>query len=132
VLRLVTVFAFTRLKASITGSTEIRPIWNVVLRARSMGVTLGVRFVPWGATLTQVSQTLRIAPVGTNRLPNVILIDLNVRKTFRLPGQLVAEPVVEVFNLTKATRSRTAVPSSGPRIIVWSAYWTRMWDLVST
>jgi hypothetical protein len=53
--------------------------------------------------LTQVSQSLRAAPRdGSVRLPAVTTVDLAARKTFRIGGQVSAEPVVEVFNLWNA------------------------------
>jgi carboxypeptidase family protein len=61
--------------------------------------------------LTQVSQSVAVAPRGTNRLPSVNMADLGARKTFRLGEQLTAEPTVEVFNVTNtnATQGRTTV-----------------------
>ena len=61
--------------------------------------------------LTQVSQSIAVAPRGTNRLPSVNMADIGGRKTFRIGEQLTAEPAVEVFNVTNtnATQGRTTV-----------------------
>jgi hypothetical protein len=49
-------------------------------------------------TLTQVTQSLTVAPSGTHRLPSVKMVDLSVRKTFRR-GRTSIEPVIDLFNI---------------------------------
>jgi hypothetical protein len=66
------------------------------------------------AVLTQVSQSVRIAPQGTNRLPGVTLVDLSVRRRFRLFNRLSAEPVLEVFNLANANTVTSRSTLLGP------------------
>ena len=61
-----------------------------------------------------MSQTLRIAPLGTNRLPNTNIIDFSVRKTFKIAAQLTAEPVMEVFNLTNGNTITNRSNQLGP------------------
>jgi hypothetical protein len=64
--------------------------------------------------LTQVSQTIRIAPIGTNRLPDKNIVDLNVRKTFGIGRQVTVEPMMEVFNLTNAATIIARSTQLGP------------------
>lgn len=61
-------------------------------------------------TLTQVTQSVVVEPRGTTRLPDVNLLDFNVKKRFKT-GRFSAEPVVEVFNLlnSNAIQARTTV-----------------------
>jgi hypothetical protein len=67
--------------------------------------------------LTQVTQSLVVEPRATHRLPDVNLIDLNVRRVFRFSKGRSFEPVVELFNIlnSSATQARTTVlgPSYG-------------------
>jgi len=64
--------------------------------------------------LTQVSQSVAVAARGTNRLPNVTVADLAVRKLFRLRGGLTAEGAMEVFNLTNANPVQGRITTLGP------------------
>ena len=61
--------------------------------------------------LTQVTQSIVVEPRGTTRLPDVNLVDINVKKNIRVGSQLSAQPVVEVFNLlnSNAIQARTTV-----------------------
>ena len=61
--------------------------------------------------LTQVTQSIVVEPRGTTRLPDVNLVDVNVKKDIRIGSQLSAQPVVEVFNLlnSNAIQARTTV-----------------------
>jgi hypothetical protein len=61
--------------------------------------------------LTQVTQSIVVEPRGTTRLPNVNLVDLNAKKTFKFGSKMTAQPVVEVFNLlnSNAIQARTTV-----------------------
>jgi hypothetical protein len=66
------------------------------------------------ATLTQVSQSIRVAPQGTNRLPGVNLVDLSVRRTFKIRDSLSVEPVGEVFNMLNANTVTSRSTLLGP------------------
>jgi len=61
--------------------------------------------------LTQVTQSITVEPRGTTRLPDVNLVDFNVKKTIKAGGSLSIQPAVEVFNLlnSSATQSRNTV-----------------------
>ncbi len=72
-------------------------------------VTVGSNTV----ALTQVSQSLVIAPRGTNRLPSVNAADFAMRKLFKFAGRLTAEPALEVFNLTNANTVQGRVTIRG-------------------
>lgn len=79
---------------SVSGSGQHFSGWP-----QAATVTVGSNTV----ALTQVSQSLRVAPRdGSVRLPAVNTVDLAARKTFRIGEQVSAEPVMEVFNLMNA------------------------------
>jgi hypothetical protein len=67
--------------------------------------------------LTQVTQSIVVEPRGTTRLPDVNLLDFNVKKSFKGRNRFSVEPAVEVFNLlnSNAIQARTTVlgPASG-------------------
>lgn len=64
--------------------------------------------------LTQVTQSLIVAPRGTNRLPSVNALDLAVRKRVRLGSGVTAEPALEMFNLANANTVQGRVTILGP------------------
>jgi hypothetical protein len=66
---------------------------------------------PATVALTQVTQSITVEPRGTTRLPDVNLVDFNVKKTIKAGGSLSIQPAVEVFNLlnSSATQSRNTV-----------------------
>ena len=66
------------------------------------------------AILTQVTQAVRIAPQGTNRLPSVTLIDLALRRAFKIHGGISVEPAVEVFNIANADTVTSRSAQLGP------------------
>jgi hypothetical protein len=61
--------------------------------------------------LTQVTQSIVVEPRGTTRLPDVNLLDFNIRKSFKASNRFSTEPVVEVFNVlnSNAIQARTTV-----------------------
>ena len=69
-------------------------------------VVVGASTVP----LTQVSQSI-VEPRGTTRLPDVNLLDFNVKKILKSGTRFSAEPVVEVFNVlnSDAIQARTTI-----------------------
>jgi hypothetical protein len=73
-------------------------------------VTVGSNTV----ALTQVTQTVLIAPRGTNRLPNVNAGDFAIKKLFRFPGNVTAEPAMELFNVSNANTVQGRVTTLGP------------------
>ena len=48
--------------------------------------------------LTQVSQSVVIEPSGTRRLPNITMVDLNLKRALKV-GALRLEPRIDVFNV---------------------------------
>ncbi len=60
--------------------------------------------------LTQVTQSIVVEPRGTTRLPDVNLVDLNAKKTFKV-RQLTLRPTIELFNVlnSNAIQARTTV-----------------------
>ena len=61
--------------------------------------------------LTQVTQSIVVEPRGTTRLPDVNLVDVNIKKNIELGHHVSAQPVLEIFNLlnSNAIQARTAV-----------------------
>ena len=64
--------------------------------------------------LTQVSQSLAVAPRGTSRLDDVNLLDLSARKTFRIGGNRTIEPLMELFNVLNASAVQGRATVLGP------------------
>jgi hypothetical protein len=73
-------------------------------------VTVGSNSV----ALTQVTQTIDVAPRGTNRLPSVNVGDLAVKKLFKFAHGVTAEPALELFNLSNANTVQGRVTTLGP------------------
>ena len=63
--------------------------------------------------LTQVSQSLVVAPRGTTRAPSVNSMDMSVRKTWKKGGTSY-EPVLDMYNLLNAASILTRVTQQGP------------------
>lgn len=61
--------------------------------------------------LTQVTQSIVVEPRGTTRLPDVNLLDFNIKKNLRVGSGVSAQPVLEIFNVLNgnAIQARTAV-----------------------
>ena len=64
--------------------------------------------------LTQVSQSIAVAPRGTNRSDDVNLVDVSAKKTFRMGGNWTIEPVIDVFNLLNASPVQGRITELGP------------------
>jgi hypothetical protein len=64
--------------------------------------------------LTQVTQSIVVAPRGTNRLPGVNTADIAFKKRFRIGTQLTAEPAVQLFNATNANTVQNRLTVLGP------------------
>jgi hypothetical protein len=64
--------------------------------------------------LTQVSQAITVEPRGTTRLPNVNLVDLSIRRSFRFTGRYSVEPVMDIFNLLNSDSIRFRTTQLGP------------------
>jgi hypothetical protein len=64
--------------------------------------------------LTQVTQSVVVAPRGTNRLPSVNTADIALKKRFRIGTQLTAEPAVQLFNVTNANTVQNRLTVLGP------------------
>jgi hypothetical protein len=65
-------------------------------------------------SLAQGTQSVLVAPIGDVRYPNVAQLDLNLRKTFRLPGSQRLTPRLEVFNLTNEATITDWITQLGP------------------
>ncbi len=65
--------------------------------------------------LTQVNQTVKVAPNGEFRYPWVNLVDLRVTKSFRFGGVRV-EPTVDLFNVFNNNAVTSAVTTVGPSL----------------
>jgi hypothetical protein len=63
--------------------------------------------------LTQVSQSIVVEPSGTNRLPNITMIDMNLKKTLKF-GKMRLEPRVDVFNLFNVAGITSETTLLGP------------------
>lgn len=64
--------------------------------------------------LTQVSQSLNVAPRGTHRLPDVNVGDFAVKRVFRFRSGVSAEPAMELFNVTNANTVQGRITTLGP------------------
>ena len=66
-------------------------------------------------TLAQGTQVVQVAPLGDVRFPNVAQLDLNIRKSFTLPGSSQRlTPRIEMFNLTNEGTITAWVSQLGP------------------
>ena len=66
-------------------------------------------------TLAQGTQVVQVAPLGDVRFPNVAQLDLNIRKTFTIPGSSQRlTPRVEIFNATNEATITAWVTALGP------------------
>jgi outer membrane receptor protein involved in Fe transport len=63
--------------------------------------------------LTQVTQRLVVDPRGTVRLPDVKMIDINLRKRFTF-GDVRIEPRLDIFNLFNSSAVTLHVEQLGP------------------
>jgi hypothetical protein len=72
-------------------------------------VLVGSNTVP----LTQVTQSLVVAPRGTTRSPSVNSVDLSVRKAWKR-GNTSIEPVLDTYNLFNTASILTRVTQQGP------------------
>jgi hypothetical protein len=64
--------------------------------------------------LTQVTQSIAVAPRGTNRLDDVNFVDLSARKTFKIGSGANIEPLVELFNVLNASPIQGRSTTLGP------------------
>jgi hypothetical protein len=63
--------------------------------------------------LTRVTQSLRVEPRGTTRLPDVRLLDLSVKKLIRA-GRSRIEPGLDLFNVLNAAPIQLRIAQLGP------------------
>jgi hypothetical protein len=63
--------------------------------------------------LTQVSQSIVVEPSGTNRLPNITMVDMNLKKIMRF-GRSRIEPRVDVFNIFNVAGITSETTQLGP------------------
>lgn len=73
-----------------------------------------VRVTSTTQALTQGNTDVRIAPRGTNRLPNNNILDMSVKKEFRIGERLKLEPTLDMFNLTNGNSVQNRVTQLGP------------------
>jgi hypothetical protein len=62
--------------------------------------------------LTQVTQSVVISPSGMNRLPDTTMIDLSIKRSFKV-GHTAIEPAVNVFNLANANTVSSRITTLG-------------------
>jgi hypothetical protein len=78
--------------------------------------------------LTQVTQSVRVAEVGTTRLPDNEMLDFSVRRTFVFANGRSISPVLEVFNATNANTIQSRLAQLGPTYQrVTAIQFPRMW-----
>ena len=65
-------------------------------------------------TLAQGSQSVVVAPIGSVRFPNTAVLDLNIRKGWRLPGGKTLSPRFEIFNATNQATIVSWLSQLGP------------------
>jgi carboxypeptidase family protein/TonB-dependent receptor-like protein len=65
-------------------------------------------------SLTQVSQSIRVEPRGTTRLPNTNMTDLSLKKTIKVPGNRTVEPAIDIFNVFNAAPIQLRIAQLGP------------------
>ena len=63
--------------------------------------------------LTQVNQSVQVAPRGEFRYPWQNLVDLRLTKIFRLPSGVRVEPTVDLFNIFNNNAVTSAVTTVG-------------------
>jgi hypothetical protein len=63
--------------------------------------------------LTQVSQSIVVEPSGTSRLPNITMVDMNLKKLMRF-GRSRIEPRVDVFNIFNVAGITSETTQLGP------------------
>ena len=63
--------------------------------------------------LTQVTQAITVQPRATVRYPNLNMVDLSVKKTFKT-SRYSFEPVLDIFNLTNGNTVRARTEILGP------------------
>lgn len=67
--------------------------------------------------LTQVSQSVLVAPPGQYRYPWVNLVDIRMAKTFKLGEHLTFEPSADIFNLLNTSGVTSAVTTVGSSLL---------------
>jgi len=63
--------------------------------------------------LTQVTQTIVVQPSGTIRQPNVNIVDLNLKRSFKV-GHMNFYPRVDIFNILNTSGIQTYITQLGP------------------
>ena len=64
--------------------------------------------------LTQVTQSLVVDPRGTTRLPDINLLDANLKKRIKVGGGRTIEPAFEAFNILNANTIQARTNTLGP------------------
>jgi hypothetical protein len=64
--------------------------------------------------LTQVSQSVRVAPPGETRLPSVNMVDVRFSKTLQLKDTMRLEPALDIFNVANSSPIQSRVTQLGP------------------
>src|SRR5262249_28232338 len=64
--------------------------------------------------LTQVSQSVRVAPTGTTRLPNANVVNVRISKVLPFAGRGRLMPGVDIFNLTNTNTVLSRATQLGP------------------
>jgi len=101
--------------------------WNFQLAGNYQHITgtpfdptysVGTSVVPG---LTQVTQVVRLTKPGSQRLPDLNLMDVRVSRIFMIGERWKIEPVVDAYNLLNVNTPYTAVTTVGPNLGNYSA-----------
>jgi len=98
-----------RLPAEIQLSGAIRESQGL---PRTISYTVTTADVPG---LTQVTQSVKVAPAGAYRYPWVNIVDLRVSKLFRV-GNTRIEPIADLFNVFNNDATTSATNTVGPSL----------------
>jgi Carboxypeptidase regulatory-like domain len=64
--------------------------------------------------LTQTTQVVDVEPQGTTRLPSIGLLDLSIRRTFKLNEKVTAKPVIDILNIGNVSTITGRATQLGP------------------
>ena len=90
--------------------------WDVTLSANfehRSGVPYGRQVLFTGVPVLS-SLTLRVEPIGTERLPNINMLDVRLEKSFRLAGSQRLKFQAHVYNAMNADTVTGVTVRSGP------------------
>ena len=65
-------------------------------------------------SLTQTTQVIDVAERGVTRLPSVTMMDISLRRTFKLGGNRTVRPVFDILNLGNINTTTARITQLGP------------------